>query len=348
MGERRVRVAIVGATGLVGEMMRTVLAERKFPASDVLLLASERSSGAQLEFNGGYHKVLALKPGNFEGVDIALFGTEAEISREYVKVAAQAGAVAIDNSSAFRMEEGVPLVVPEVNPESLRNHNGIIANPNCSTIQMVVVLWPIHKHYGLKRVVVSTYQSVSGHGRRALEELADQMSEYKSVQSGSPYSLQAEARTDVFPYPIICNLIPHIDSFLENGYTREEMKMIEETRKIMGLPDLKITATCVRVPVLFSHSESVNVETEREIDPDEARSLLAESPSIKVMDEPRHEYYPLPTTASNTDMVYVGRIRCDWSVPSGINMWIVADNLRKGAATNAVQIAEKLLDLSLL
>jgi len=343
-----VRVAIVGATGLVGEMMRRVLEERDFPVDDLVLIASERSSGAKLKFKGDYHKIVELNAAHLKGVDIALFATEAEISREYVKAAVKAGAVAIDNSSAFRMDESVPLVVPEVNPMRLHAHKGIVANPNCSTIQLVVVLWPIHTHSTLRRVVVSTYQSVSGKGRLALEELVAQMERYRPNASGFPYSLRASAKAEVFPYPMISNLIPQIDDFTEGGDTKEEEKMINETQKIMDLPDLKITATCVRVPVLFSHSESVNIETEREIGPEETKNLLSACAGVKIVDEPGLQSYPLPSQASDTDLVYVGRIRQDRSVPHGLNVWIVADNLRKGAATNAVQIAEKLLDLGLL
>lgn len=342
------RVAIVGATGLVGEMMRKVLEERDFPADDLLLLASERSSGTKLRFRGDYHEIVELNAAHLKGVDIALFATDAEISREYVKAAVKAGAVAIDNSSAFRMDEDVPLIVPEVNSERLRDHKGIIANPNCSTIQLVVVLWPIHTHSTLKRVVVSTYQSVSGKGKQALEELAAQMEGYRPHVSDSPYSLRANAKPEVFPHQMISNLIPHIDDFTEDGHTKEEEKMINESQKILEFPNLKITATCVRVPVLFSHGESVNIETEREIGPEETKRLLSACTGIKIVDEPQFQSYPLPSQASDTDLVYVGRIRRDRSVPHGLNLWIVADNLRKGAATNAVQIAEKLLDLGLL
>lgn len=342
------RVAIVGATGLVGEMMRRVLEERDFPVTDLLLLASHRSSGDRLKFKGDSHRVMELRPDSFKGVDLALFATEAEISRNYVKDAVAAGAVVIDNSSAFRMDVDVPLVVPEVNPERLRDHKGVIANPNCSTVQLVVILWPIHTHFSIKRVVVSTYQSVSGKGRHALEELAVQMDRYRFETGDSPYSVDVDAEPEVFQYPIVSNLIPQIDDFRENGYTKEEEKMISETRKIMNFPELKMTATCVRIPVLFSHSESINLETEERADPENVRSVLSASPGVRVVDEPALHRYPVPVEATDTDLVYVGRIRCDLSVQNGLNLWIVADNLRKGAATNAVQIAEKLLDLELL
>jgi len=329
-------------------MMRRALEERDFPLSDLLLLASHRSSGDTLRFKGTPHRIQKIGPGSFEGVDLALFATEAQISREYVKTAVSSGAVAIDNSSAFRMDVDVPLVVPEVNSEKLRGHKGIIANPNCSTIQLVVVLWPIHAQFGIRRVVVSTYQSVSGKGRQALEELARQMDQYEFETGDSPYSMGADAEPEVFMYPIISNLIPQIDDFNENGYTKEEEKMMNETRKIMNVPGLKMTTTCVRIPVLFSHGESVCLETDKHVDPDGVRSFLSSSPGVRVVDDPGQHRYPLPAEAAGTDLVYVGRIRRDLSVQNGLNLWIVADNLRKGAATNAVQIAEKLLDLNLL
>jgi aspartate-semialdehyde dehydrogenase len=343
-----VRVAVAGATGLVGEMMRRVLEERNFPLSDFVPLASRRSEGGELQFRGKSHRIEELTSSAFQGVDVALFATEAEVSREYAPDAVRAGAVVIDNSSAFRMADDVPLVVPEVNPDSLREHKGIIANPNCSTIQLVIVLWPIHTRFGLKRVVVSTYQSVSGKGRQALEELGEQMDAYRMERGEFPYCLRPFAEGKVFRYPMISNLIPQIDDFGADGYTREEEKMINETRKIMGIPDLRITVTCVRVPLLFSHSESVNIETERETRTEGVRSLLSESPGVSVVDDPKKSLYPLPLDAADRDEVYVGRIRRDGSAPHGLNMWIVSDNLRKGAATNAVQIAEKLLDLGLL
>ncbi len=342
------RVAIAGATGLVGEMMRRVLEERNFPLSDFLPLASHRSEGGELQFRGKFHRIRELTSSAFSGVDVALFATEAEISRRFAPDAAKAGAVVIDNSSAFRMADDVPLVVPEVNPDALREHKGIIANPNCSTIQLVVVLWPIHTRFGLKRVVVSTYQSVSGKGKQALEELGEQMDAYRMEKGEFPYCLKPLAEAKILRYPIISNLIPQIDDFGKEGYTREEEKMINETRKIMSIPALRITVTCVRAPILFSHSESVNIETERETRADVVKSLLSESPGVRVVDDPEKSSYPLPLDAADKDLVYVGRIRRDPSTAHGLNMWVVSDNLRKGAATNAVQIAEKLLDLGLL
>jgi aspartate-semialdehyde dehydrogenase len=329
-------------------MMRKVLEERDFPLTDLVLAASQRSRGSRQEFKGETHEVVELTPAVFRGVDIALFATDADLSRQYAPLAVREGSVAIDNSSGFRMEEGVPLVVPEVNPDALKGHQGIIANPNCSTIQLVVVLWPIHRCYTLKRVVVSTYQSVSGKGRDALLELARQMKVYQADDTGSHYSLRPDSPGSVFRYPIISNLIPQIDDFEDSGYTREEEKMVNETRKIMGLPHLPVGVTCVRVPVLFSHSESVNIETAEEAPVGDVRDMLSKSPGIEVVDNPQSSTYPLPLDAADSDMVFVGRIRPDPSAEKGLALWIVSDNLRKGAATNAVQIAEKLLDLGMV
>jgi aspartate-semialdehyde dehydrogenase len=329
-------------------MMRKVLEERDFPLTDLVLTASQRSKGTRQEFRGETHEVVELMPSVFQGVDIALFATDSALSRQYAPLAVKEGAVAIDNSNAFRMEDAVPLVVPEVNPDALKEHQGIIANPNCSTIQLVVVLWPIHNRYTLKRVIVSTYQSVSGKGRDALLELARQMKAYQADGTDNHYSLRPDVPGSVFRYPIISNLIPQIDEFEESGYTREEKKMVNETRKIMGLPHLSVGVTCVRVPVLFSHSESVNIETEEEPTVEDLRDILSTSPGLEVVDDPASSTYPLPLDAADSDMVFVGRIRCDPSVERGMALWIVSDNLRKGAATNAVQIAEKLLDLGMV
>ena len=342
------RVAIVGATGLVGEMMLRVLEERDFPLDHLVLMASQRSRGSKCIFKGEDHEVVELTASAFRKVDIALFATGAELSREFAPAAAREGAVAIDNSSAFRMEKTVPLIVPEVNPDDLKEHSGIVANPNCSTIQLVVVLSPIHSRYTLKRVIVSTYQSVSGQGKDALVELVRQMRAYQADETGPHYSLRPQARASVFKYPIISNLIPQIDDFADGGYTKEEEKMMNETRKIMGLPHLSVGVTCVRVPVLFSHSESVNIETEQDVVAEDVRALLSSCPGIEVRDHPQSSEYPQPLDAADSDSVFVGRIRRDPSVERGLALWIVSDNLRKGAATNAVQIAEKLLDLNLL
>ncbi len=328
---REYRVAVVGATGMVGNAMREILEERDFPVAELRLLASERSRGKMLPFRGEKVEVQVLDKDSFLGIDLALFSAGATVSKRFSPVAAAAGAVVVDNSSAFRMDDGVPLVVPEVNPRNAFDHDGIIANPNCSTIQMVVVLKPLHERSAMRRVVVSTYQSVSGTGKNAVEELEVQTGEV--MRGGEP-------APSVYPHPIAFNCLPHIDVFLPGGYTREELKMVDETRKIMGLPDLPLSATCVRVPVFVGHSESVNVEFEKAITPDEARRILSAAPGVEVVDDPENNLYPLALDASGKDPCYVGRIREDLSCPRALNMWIVGDNLRKGAALNAVQIAE--------
>jgi aspartate-semialdehyde dehydrogenase len=328
---REYRVAVVGATGMVGQAMRDILEERDFAVSELRLLASERSRGRRLPFRGEEVEVQVLDEDSFRGMDLALFSAGTDISFRFAPIAAEAGAVVIDNSRAFRMDDGVPLVVPEVNPDDAFLHNGIIANPNCSTIQMVVVLKPLHDRSPMRRVIVSTYQSVSGTGKDAVDELREQSGEV--LEEREPVSR-------VYPHPIAFNCLPHIDVFLPNGYTREEIKMVDETRKIMGLPELPISATTVRVPVFVGHSESVNVEFEEMIDPDEARSILQDAPGVEVVDDPEDNRYPLALDADGKDPCYVGRIRADLSCPRALNMWIVSDNLRKGAALNAVQIAE--------
>ena len=328
------RIAIVGATGMVGQEMRKVLEQRDFPLEGLKLLASERSRGRSFDFRGKTIDVEVLDEGSFTDVDIALFSAGASISKKYAPLAAEAGAVVIDNSSAFRMDPGVPLVVPEVNAGEAEKHNGIIANPNCSTIQLVVVLDPLHREFTIRRVVVSTYQSVSGTGKEAVDELRQQI---KDIEDGRQVSV------DVYPYQIAYNVLPHIDVFLDNGYTKEEMKMVDETRKIMGEPDLPVTATAVRVPVLVGHSESVNIQFARPVEPGEARQILAGAPGVEVIDDPSQNLYPLAIDCEGKDPSYVGRIRKDDSAENSLNMWIVSDNLRKGAALNAVQIAELLL-----
>jgi aspartate-semialdehyde dehydrogenase len=328
-------VAVVGATGAVGNEMMLTLEQRDFPVERLRLFASERSEGKELSFRGEEITVETMKEDSFEGIDIALFSAGAARSKAWAPVAARSGCVVVDNSSQWRMDPEVPLVVPEVNPLDIKKHRGIIANPNCSTIQMVVVLKPIHDAARIKRVVVTTFQSVSGTGKKAMEELFEQTREIMNFK---------EPTCRVYPHQIAFNVLPHIDSFLENGYTREEMKMVNETRKIMGDDSLGVTATTVRVPVFRCHSESLNIETERKLSADEARALLAGAPGIVVFDAPEKNVYPLPVYAADRDETYVGRIREDETVPCGINMWIVADNLRKGAALNAVQIAEKLIE----
>jgi aspartate-semialdehyde dehydrogenase len=334
---KKFNVAVVGATGAVGQQMLEVLAERNFPYKEVRLLASERSEGKFLEFDGEEHMVQLLDKDAFEGIDIALFSAGGARSEEFCPIAAAAGAVCVDNSSAWRMDPAVPLVVPEVNPQDIAQYTnkGIIANPNCSTIQMVVALKPLHDYGTIKRIVVSTYQAVSGTGRNAIDELRIQSGE---LLNGRP------AECKVYPHQIAFNCLPQIDVFLDNGYTKEEMKMVNETRKILGDQHIGVTATTVRVPVFYSHSESVNVETATKISAAKARELLAASPGVKVVDDVANLVYPMAIDAAGQDLTYVGRIREDESVANALNLWVVADNLRKGAATNAVQIAEILAE----
>ena len=327
------RVAIVGATGLVGQEFIKILQQRRFPVERLSLLASDRSAGRKLEYNGQSLTVEETTANSFEDIDVALFSAGADISRHFSPIAAKKGAVVIDNSAAFRMEPDVPLVVPEVNMEDAHNHKGIIANPNCSTIQMVVALNPLHKFNPIKRVVVSTYQAVSGTGTPALDALSEQS---RTVLEGQPVT------PHVYPHQIAFNLLPEIDIFLDTGYTKEEWKMKVETRKIMHLPNLPVSATCVRVPVFVGHSEAVNVEFERPISADEARNILSKAPGVRVLDDPTISLYPHPWMAASTDETWVGRIRQDESHPKGLVMWVVADNVRKGAALNAVQIAEEM------
>jgi aspartate-semialdehyde dehydrogenase len=330
---RQSRIAVVGATGAVGEAMLAILAERAFPASEVVALASERSAGGTVAFGDGeivVHDLAAFDPA---GLDIALFSAGGDVSKAHAPRFAAAGAVVIDNSSAFRYDDEVPLVIAEVNPEAVRlRPQGIIANPNCSTMQMLVALAPIHRRYGIERINVATYQSVSGAGRAALEELGRQTGRLLNFQDADPQR---------FPVQIAFNLIPHIDDFMDNGFTREEMKLVWETRKILGDDTIQVNPTAVRVPVFFGHSEAVHLETRDKVTADEARALLASSPGVEVVDERRAGGYPTPVThASGSDAVFVGRIREDLSHPRGLDLWIVSDNIRKGAALNAVQLAE--------
>jgi len=330
-------VAVVGASGAVGEVMVRLLVERDFPVGSIKFLASERSLGRSIEFRGESHPIGLLTPEAFEGVDIVLSSTPASISKQFSPIAARAGAVVVDNSSAFRMDPGVPLVVPEVNPHDVARHRGIIANPNCSTIQMVVALKPIHDAFAIRRVIVSTYQSVSGAGQKGMDELWDQT---RAHASGA--AIPAPSK---FAHPIAFNCLPHIDDFLPNGYTKEEMKLVHETRKIMGDDAIDVCPTCVRVPVLYSHSESILIETARPITPDQARDLWSRAPGLSIVDDPATLLYPLPASAAGRDDVFVGRIRQDLHNPNALLFWCVGDNLRKGAALNAVQIAEELLKL---
>ena len=335
------RVAIVGATGLVGGEFLKVLEQRMFPMDDLRLFASDRSAGKMLSYMGQQLEVAETTEDSFSGVDIALFSAGADISLRFAPIAARAGAVVIDNSSAFRMDPQVPLVVPEVNAQDIRSHGGIIANPNCSTIQLVVALNPLHEVSPIKRILVSTYQAVSGTGAAAMEELRQQTAQ---MMEGEEERITPRA----YPHQIAFNAIPFVESFLENDYTTEEWKMVQETRKIMHDPDMPICATCVRVPVYIGHGEAVNVEFGQPMSPQEARDILSGAPGVKVLDSPKDGLYPLPISSVGTDDVFVGRIRQDISHPNGLAMWVVADNLRKGAALNAVQIAEVVVNEEML
>ncbi len=335
---KKYNVAVVGATGMVGREMALILEERKFPVKNIKFLASERSIGETIHFRGIDISVEVLDKNSFKEIDIALFSAGGSISKKYVPIAVESGAIAIDNTSYFRMDEDIPLVVPEINPEDiiLYKNRGIISNPNCSTIQMVVALKPIYDNFGIKRIVVATYQATSGAGKKAVDELIYEtkaffefkLSDYKPV---------------VFPHKIAFNCLPHIDVFLEDGYTKEEKKMVNETRKIFHDKDINITATCVRVPVIRCHSEAINIETKKVFDLDEVRELISSQSGCKLVDETDNLLYPLALDASGKDEVFVGRIRRDESIKNGMNMWVVSDNLRKGAALNAVQIAEKVI-----
>jgi len=325
-------VAIVGATGMVGREFIKILEQRNFPIDGMRLLASDRSSGKKIFVNHDEIVVEETTAESLKDIDIAFFSAGAEVSRHFAPIAAKAGAVVIDNSSAFRMEPDIPLVVPEVNPEDIGKHKGIIANPNCSTIQMVVALYPLHKVNPIKRIVVSTYQAVSGTGAAAVDELTTQAKQVLDGQTPAPH---------IYPHQIAFNVLPEIDVFMDNGYTKEEWKMVEESRKIMHADDLAISATCVRVPVFNGHSEAVSVEFTDVISTDEVERILGKAPGIRVLDDPTISLYPQPWSTAGSDEVFVGRIRQDASSPRGLVMWIVADNLRKGAALNAVQIAEE-------
>lgn len=331
-------VAVVGATGAVGQTMLRILEERNFPVGTLVPLASHRSAGQKLTFKNQSYTIQETLPEAFAGVDIALFSAGTDVSQRLAKEAVKHGAVVIDNSNAFRMDPEVPLVVPEVNPQTLSNHQGLIANPNCSTIQMLVVLKPLHEQAKIKRVVVSTYQAVSGTGHEAITELHEQC---RQILNGE------KVESTVYPYQIAFNVLPHIDVFDDTGYTLEEWKMVRETKKVLD-SEIEVTATTVRVPVVYSHSEAINIETATKLSPENAREILKSAPGISVVDDPSRLQYPLPILAAGRDEVFVGRIREDFSIANGLNLWIVADNVRKGAALNAVQIAELLIQQGLL
>lgn len=328
---KKINLAVVGATGMVGRTFLKVLEEKNLPIENFYVFASARSAGSKITFKGQEYTVLELNETSFKDypIDIALFSAGGGTSLKYAPIAAESGCIVIDNSSAWRMDPEVPLVVPEVNPEDIRNHKGIIANPNCSTIQAVVALKPLHEYYGIKRIVYTTFQAVSGAGMGGWSDLEE------GLKGNAPKK---------FPHPIANNCLPHIDVFLDNGYTKEEMKMVEETRKILHDSELRITSTTVRVPVFNSHSESINVEFDKAFDLTELKDVLTKAPGITVQDDVQNNVYPLATSATGHDDVFVGRIRRDESVDNGVNLWVVADNIRKGAASNAVQIAEWIIE----
>ncbi len=338
MNDRELIVGVAGATGAVGREMLRILEERDFPASQIKPLASSRSAGSKLPFKDGELVVEELNAHSFEDIQLALFSAGGSTSKEFAPIAAKQGCVVVDNSSAWRMDPEVPLVVPEVNPEDLYAHNNIIANPNCSTIQMVAALKPLHDFGEITRIVVSTYQAVSGSGQKAVEELQNQIRSLFNMQ---------DVQCDVYPYQIAFNCLPHIGDFTENDYSEEEMKMVDETKKIMQ-DSIQISATTVRVPVFYGHSEAINLETRKKISPSDARVILSEAPGIQVLDNPREKIYPLALQATGQDEIYVGRIREDSSIENGLDLWVVADNIRKGAALNTVQIAEEILHRGLL
>ncbi|MDR2430664.1 MAG: aspartate-semialdehyde dehydrogenase [Candidatus Margulisbacteria bacterium] len=335
MATQKYNVAVVGATGVVGQEMLKVLEERNFPAAKILPLASARTAGSRVEFQGQEIVVQELKKNSFEGIQIALFSAGSAVSEKYALLAAAAGAVVIDNTAFFRMDPQVPLVVPEINAHTIQNRpKGIIANPNCSTAQLVVALKPIYDAAGIKRLVISTYQAVSGTGKEAIDELQQEVLDILQMKPVKPA---------VYPHQIAFNILPHIDEFLASGYSKEEMKMVNETKKIFGDDSIRITATTCRVPVFYCHSECVNIETKKKITADEARALLKQAKNVVVLDEPQKNIYPMPVAAAGKNETFVGRIREDISIDSGLEMFIVADNLRKGAAFNAVQIAEEVI-----
>lgn len=330
----RYNVAVVGATGAVGREMVDILEQRDFPVDKLKLFATEKSKGEEFDFKGETYVVDTIKPGSFSDIDFALFSIGSTPSKEIAPQAAKEGAVVIDNSNAFRMDDQVPLVVPEINPGAIDEHQGIIANPNCSTIQMVLALKPIYDQVGIERIIVSTYQAVSGTGKAAIDELKKQVEDYVAGK---------EMKSEVYPHQIAFNVLPHIDIFFDNGYTKEELKLVRETKKILEDSTLDISATAARIPVFYGHAEAVNIETKEKLSPQEAKEILAQTEGVEVVDNPENNEYPLPIDSEKNDHVMVGRIRKDLSHEKGLNLWVVANNLRKGAALNAVQIAEKMI-----
>ncbi|HPT83188.1 MAG TPA: aspartate-semialdehyde dehydrogenase [Limnochordia bacterium] len=340
---KKLNVAILGATGMVGQELLDILVERSFPMASLTLLSSARSAGRRVLVGGKEYAVQEVSPEAFQGVDVAFFCAGGQVSRDWVDTAVGAGALVIDNTSAFRLREDVPLIVPEVNGGEILKHKGIIANPNCSTIIMALVLKPIYDRVGIKRVVVSTYQAVSGAGGRAMDELRRQTEDYLAGREMEAQILPVA--TAPRHYPIAFNVIPQIDEFAEEDYTKEEWKMVHETRKLFKDPELKVSPTTIRIPVMRCHSESINVETEHRLAPEECRELLKQAPGVELLDDPSQQEYPMPLFLTGRDAVYVGRIRRDLTVEKGLNLWVVGDQVRKGAALNAVQIAELALEL---
>ncbi|MFW5976474.1 MAG: aspartate-semialdehyde dehydrogenase [Bacillota bacterium] len=330
----KINTAVVGATGAVGREIIKILEEKDFPVDKLKLFATEKSKGKKLEFREKKYKVDTIEKGSFKDIDIALFSIGSTPSKEIVPQVVEEGATVIDNSNAFRMDKEVPLVVPEINPEEIKNHNGIIANPNCSTIQMVLALKPIYEEAGIKRIVVSTYQAVSGTGKKAIDELKKQVEAYVKGN---------EIKSEVYPHQIAFNVLPHIDVFYDNGYTKEELKLVRETKKILDDSSIAVSSTAARIPVFYGHAESINIETKKKLETKSIIKLLKNTEGVEVVDDPEKSIYPLPVDSENNDKVMVGRIREDFSIENGINLWVVANNLRKGAALNAVQIAENIV-----
>jgi aspartate-semialdehyde dehydrogenase len=335
-------IAVVGATGAAGTELLRVLERRSFPVASLRPIGSARSVGKSVQFCGDSIQVEKLDAASFEKIDIAFFSAGGDVSRSHVPIACQADAIAIDKSSAFRMDPHVPLVIPEINPEDVRLHRGIIANPNCTTTVMLMALFPLHKIFHVHRIFAATYQAVSGSGARGVEELTLQTSAFAKAMADMPRSAAADDSPTVFPHPIAFNLLPHVDSFLENGYTKEEVKMQDETRKIMHLPELRVSATCVRVPIYRAHSVAVTAEFERPVSIEQAREVLSKAPGLELVDEPREHRYPMPLNVAGKDNCEVGRVRLDCALENGLSFWVSGDQLLKGAALNAVQIAELL------